>query len=498
VQAQQPELLGVLESDTTNTLFGTYILPVGDQNDDGYDDIIVWEYFRAFLFYGGESFDATPDMIFDSTNGRIDTIGDVNGDGFIDFTMPGRSDKNWRLGLYYGGPELDTTRDLWFGTDTLNAHGYTVRGDDINLNGTDELLTWEVINQKSVLLFELGAAADSVPDLEIVSPNMSVSSYSFGDGIAPGDFNGDGYRDVAISWRTVPSNSTNGCVYMYWGGPDFDATYDMQINRMGNFEEGRNNFSMIVEELGDVNGDSYDDLYASAGVAADDSLGFVYFGGPDIDDVPDVITATRDSHARAAGDVNHDGIADLIVSYPTSWSSIGHVAIYLGGPEMDSIPDVYFDVRDTPTYHNWYGLDCSGIGDFNGDGIDDFAFSSCLGSVEYVVYVYSGWEDPSGVDYDYDPTVPSGYSLSHNYPNPFNPATNIQFSLPQRSEVQLVVYNILGAEVARLIEANLSAGTYTVQWDATDFTGSPVASGIYLYRLSAGTTSLARKMVLLK
>lgn len=89
--------------------------------------------------------------------------------------------------------------------------------------------------------------------------------------------------------------------------------------------------------------------------------------------------------------------------------------------------------------------------------------------------------------------LPSTFILDQNYPNPFNPTTTIHFALPQRAPVRIDVYNLLGQKVTTLVDADLPAGEHTATWDASD-----VASGMYFYRLRAGETTLARKMVLLK
>ena len=85
------------------------------------------------------------------------------------------------------------------------------------------------------------------------------------------------------------------------------------------------------------------------------------------------------------------------------------------------------------------------------------------------------------------------YNLSNNYPNPFNPVTTIEYTLPRSGEVSLIIYNILGKEVARLVDGEMTAGNHTANWDASNF-----ASGIYFYRLKSGNFVQTRKMVLLK
>ncbi len=102
-------------------------------------------------------------------------------------------------------------------------------------------------------------------------------------------------------------------------------------------------------------------------------------------------------------------------------------------------------------------------------------------------------------------TVPDQYSLSQNYPNPFNPSTTIAFTLPVTSNVRLQVFNVLGQEVATLVNNPAqAAGTYSVVWNGVDAHGRPAASGLYFYKLHATATeggkefSSVRKMLLLK
>jgi len=94
-------------------------------------------------------------------------------------------------------------------------------------------------------------------------------------------------------------------------------------------------------------------------------------------------------------------------------------------------------------------------------------------------------------------TTPSGvpltYDLAQNYPNPFNPSTQIEFSLPIASNVQLKVFNMLGQEVATLVNGNLTAGQHSVKFDA-----SRLATGVYLYKITAGSFVSTKKMLLLK
>ncbi len=103
------------------------------------------------------------------------------------------------------------------------------------------------------------------------------------------------------------------------------------------------------------------------------------------------------------------------------------------------------------------------------------------------------------------PDQPTGASpvltnrLEQNYPNPFNPQTTIAFSLKARERVTIGIYNVAGARVAMLLDETRPAGAHAdVRWDGRDAAGSPVASGVYFYRLVAGEFSQTKKMVLLK
>jgi len=85
-----------------------------------------------------------------------------------------------------------------------------------------------------------------------------------------------------------------------------------------------------------------------------------------------------------------------------------------------------------------------------------------------------------------------------NYPNPFNPETVIHYVLPEQSDVRLVIYNVLGQQVRELVNAFQTSGRYQVRWDGRNALGAQVTSGVYIYRLVAGSQVEMRKMILVK
>jgi plastocyanin len=89
--------------------------------------------------------------------------------------------------------------------------------------------------------------------------------------------------------------------------------------------------------------------------------------------------------------------------------------------------------------------------------------------------------------------VPSSFNLEQNFPNPFNPSTQISFSLPQKSHVTLKIYNAIGQEIKTLVDGETDAGIHEIE-----FNGSNLASGIYFYRLSTPSFIDTKRLVLLK
>jgi hypothetical protein len=90
------------------------------------------------------------------------------------------------------------------------------------------------------------------------------------------------------------------------------------------------------------------------------------------------------------------------------------------------------------------------------------------------------------------------FELAQNHPNPFNPATTIQYTLSEATQVHLTIYNILGQSVRVLVNGGQGAGVYGVTWDGRDTFGKAVTSGVYLYRLKAGANVSVRRMILVK
>jgi hypothetical protein len=94
--------------------------------------------------------------------------------------------------------------------------------------------------------------------------------------------------------------------------------------------------------------------------------------------------------------------------------------------------------------------------------------------------------------------LPAGFALEQNYPNPFNPVTTINYTVGQAGSVRILVFDILGRQVATLVDTNLPAGVHQVTWDARTATGEMAGSGVYFYRFDTPVGSATRRMVLVK
>jgi len=204
-------------------------------------------------------------------------------------------------------------------------------------------------------------------------------------------------------------------------------------------------------------------------------------------------------------DPDHDGNANLMIAGEREGRIFSLEYKGTGDPADSANWDlqILFDIWDysgfapgtvgAPSPRLFYG---SPAGDMDNDGKDEYVF------VNYATN-FAGWADDayvwvieieSALDVTETPTgVPTQLELAQNYPNPFNPTTAIRYSLPERAHATLKVYTTLGEEVATLVDDVQAPGAHTVRFD-----GSGLASGVYLYRLTADGVVETRSMVLIK
>jgi len=151
-------------------------------------------------------------------------------------------------------------------------------------------------------------------------------------------------------------------------------------------------------------------------------------------------------------------------------------------------------------------LDNSSISDWEGDIFrvnltsDKYGYTGMI-SIAYDLRDKNGTVLSSGVfehRLEIVSSLPKTYSLHNNYPNPFNPATTIEFDLPVSGKVNLKIYNLLGEEVATLLEEELIAGRHSVIWDGLNNAQITVSSGVYFYWIKTGSFNAVKKMLLIR
>jgi len=475
----------VLEHD-----FGKSTICLGDISGDGIDDILVIRSPRiltlpAYSYILLGSLNPTGDSEAELIGPRAGaaSVGDLNGDGFIDIGSY-YVDSNPAFHVFFWGPEYDDVPDIAF---TYALFLDPRQATDLDDDGILELPISTSMNGGPVHIYKAAPDLDTVPDYVIAD-----TAKSFGSTLATGDINGDHYADLVVS---AFRNRDTSLIKFYWGGPDFDTAADYVL-RSTKLRLGE-----IMEPLGDFNGDGYEDLLICG--STNEPYG-IYFGGPEFDDTIDVVINWRGGYyvptwADVAGDVNNDGYPDLVVGYDYG----EEVNLYLGGPDIDSvmIADVYLEDFLMPGQQDDFGYYVAGIGDFNGDGADDFVALSRTYYPDWVgeINFFAGWNGSgTDVEHEYEPGLPSEYQLYQNYPNPFNLSTTITFELPRKAVVHLTVHDVLGRTVATLAGTEFPAGMHRMTWDGRAMGGDVLPSGLYLYQLKTGDYVQSRKMLLVK
>ncbi|MBI2502319.1 MAG: immune inhibitor A [Candidatus Latescibacteria bacterium] len=163
--------------------------------------------------------------------------------------------------------------------------------------------------------------------------------------------------------------------------------------------------------------------------------------------------------------------------------------LWVTGPQL-------LESRDRGKSWKSLGDELAGVPWFNDVAVDPLVPRLLYAATPWGVYRLDTGREITAVEEA--GTVPQRFSLEPNYPNPFNPTTTIRFSLPQRGEVELAIYNLLGQKATTLVKGMQESGMRQVVWDGRDEQGRELASGVYLYRLQAGAEVETRKLLLLR
>ena len=482
------------------------IIPFGDQNGDGYDDILVRNCSEGniYLFYGGAPMDTLPALVWKSPPQKkiiYFTAVDINHDKipdlliqYVDTTVGGGSKKEL-LG-FYGGKTIDTIPDFSIpapaGANPI-YWGYPAMAiPDFDGDGYEDLMIPDFgtpyhpkIYNGTFYFYSTNPVLDTIPKMAIGGDTAQAGrhvTYS-GNGITFGDINGDGKTDIwYLSYNLDSLNYMRNIEgHVVLGNSTWDSTSSQII-----YQNGHNYYLPIMYLLGDINGDGRTDF-----ILENYNGYFPYYydrcliyGKFPVDTIPNAGLNTQyqgSNIEKYMGDINHDGYGDFV----TNNGSIYPVAkVWLGSNDMTKhdLPVAYIGGTD-----NCYGGMIAPVGDVNGDGVNDFAVgTTTLGTTcmdGYFVIISGDTTGLTEIKSGHKSTG-FGYKLYEAYPNPFNPGTTISYELGETGRVTLKVYDILGREVQTLVDEIKNAGKYEAAFDASRLT-----TGVYIAQLQVEQNS---------
>ncbi|RMD91697.1 MAG: T9SS C-terminal target domain-containing protein [Calditrichaeota bacterium] len=501
-------LVNTLVGETDNQLLSAKA--AGDINGDGYADLAVSFEDSTYIYLGNPDFELKPDYLFQY--GFYINTGDINNDGYDDYIiLHGENDYNEikSFKLHFGGEELDSTGILihktekggfyYIFSDKVNPIG-DVNGDGYNDFVISIPYNWD--NGISYVYLYLGG--DSISSEPFVTFERSPfidpnSEHTFGDGVTGiWDQNNDGYDDLLISdpgYADTVGAKGSGRVYLYYGGSEMDNVEDsiliknnekyfgneikrLLINKNGNFKfaitsiEKVHFYDNLLDEPFSIDGKKFGlGGYVSVGIG---------------------------------GDINGDGYNDFLIGNTNyrnkSDIMVGGSFLYYGNSGNDTLYDYKFEGE-----HKWdeFSKQQDIIGDFNGDGYDDFFI---------IAPSYPDYNNPKGKLYlysykkymtveDLKNKIFSNFELIQNYPNPFNNITIIPFYLNKASKININIYDIRGQLITSLFSGLKQTGMHKITWNGKTNAGKEAASGVYFVVLKQKNSNLniySQKIVLLK
>ncbi|MDR3717105.1 MAG: FG-GAP-like repeat-containing protein [Puia sp.] len=394
--------------------FGWAVAGVGDVNGDGYGDLLIGSpgfntYGEAFLYYGSSTgINNTPDVTLtdplltpgDAFGGSLAGVGDVNGDGYKDILIGAPSTASSKGAAYYykgassgtGAIATNTPTASFTGTVANGLFGAVAGAGDVNGDGYNDFMIaapGTTTPGSGVLYIYHGAAADPTSGTGAVTAshiiNAPASAVYFGGSVVngaslstAGDVNGDGFDDIIIG--AGGSSPAPGAAYIYTGSAGgLGASPAVTLTGAGNSNGG---VGTSVSGIGDVNNDGYSDVAVGAPGPTPGTVGsgptgsaYVYTGGPGgiINTIATTLTGLNagdlfGNTVAGAGDVNGDGVSDLIVGAENAVGQVGNAYLFAGnnalGHNTSNLLRLYETDLSTPIKQDNVNVTQFGLGLF--------------------------------------------------------------------------------------------------------------------------------------